>query len=1419
MLINSLSESIYFKVIDETGNPNTGATVNFNLTDPTGSKIIDGLSSMAAYTENNGLVSTSLNSMKTIGNYTIVATLETDDSQSANANIIVVANPNELNLPSLGLGMAINSAWAEVDTNTIFAGGMKVNNDEFYADVVLTPNDTVLIQGAINVDRNHVGMPADIIVVASYKPVASFGAVEEEFVIVDSNNALQIWDQDLASLVEFARIDNLPTQQPVNMYGGTLPLGKVQVYFAYRLDDGLVVFNGYQTINAQIRPATPPDFSSIPEQDSTLEFSGEINIPIIQKIAITNNGDNPLIITSSKLNDQLSSNFAILDDFPINLGANESKIVTVQCTPSEEGLHEANIEFITNDQNAQLVNYSLECTGEEVIIFPPEYLSNPVQNTTLEFSSEVGTPSTTATISITNGGDETLIVDSSQLVGENSDDFTVTGDFPINILDANDSSKMVTVQCTPSEEGKRKANLEFVTNAQLVSYSLECNGIKEIIIPPPEAKYSSIPKQNSTLKFSSEINIPITKTITITNNGDATLVIEYPKLVGENPDDFTVTGDFPINILDANDSSKMVTVQCTPSEEGNRKANLEFVTNDQNALLVSYPLECTGIEKIVTPPLDDTEIIVLPTKTFEESKLTQSDKMGVTTFLTAERGYAIAQPNLLSPDASSEEAARSFLSVYGSKFGINDQAKELDVTETQTASQGREFVHFQHSYEKIPVIGGEMIVQMDGAKNILSINGGLIKDIDVNIASTISDDIARETALAEIAKIYERNVDDLTATEPELSIFNPFLMGFSELENMLVWRMEVSSTVSFINEFVLVNAHSGEIALHFSQIHTALNNTTLDAISVQNLSFREATECHPDDSACNNAHNFAADTYDFFLKYHGRDSIDGKGMEILSYVNVPLRFFPGGTCNASWSPNDHRIAYGIGCGFEVDDIVAHELTHGITEYESDLFYMNESGAINESFSDIWGEFVDLNNGKGTDTLDVKWINGEDAPDGYQRSLKDPTRSDYPQPDRITNNFYCADFDNGGVHINSGVGNKAAYLMTEGDTFNGYTVKGLGISKVANLYYAVNSKKYLNTTANYQALYNALTQACNNLNYSIDDCQQVQNALLAVEMNIPACRPDLPTPIPPPPVGDFCQINGLYGDGVCDSNCPQPDPDCTQSPTPSCQSDNICVSNCLQPDPDCPVLDFCEIEGYYGDDLCDTDCPNIDPDCSRCKSDNFCVKNCQQPDPDCRITPPHVEDVCISINHNDYNDGWCDFDCLNHDPDCDDDIETQSCDGDFNFLCDLDEEITDFVDDILGGILDGMFFTSVPSVVSSTQQFFMEHEFTNVSRFKASNSFVTMGKTKSQGILEHILEIPRLDGKTIITTKEISLNDLKFQRIFFEGSSISDCYWLQNKSEIITNPTITNDESVQYDFVYIGDCNSNDLIENIFKSLE
>ncbi|MDM8567209.1 choice-of-anchor D domain-containing protein [Candidatus Halobeggiatoa sp. HSG11] len=1395
ILVNSPSTGIYFKVIDETGNPNIGATVNFNLTDPTGSKIIDGLSIMTAYTENNGLVSTSLNSAKTTGNYTIVATLETDDSQSANANVIVVENPNELNLPSLSFGMAIGSTWESIKTNTTFDGGIKVNNDKFFADVVLTPNDTVFIQGAINVDSNHVGKKADIIVAASYKPVASFGAVEEQFVMVDSNNALQIWDQDLASLVEFARIDNLPTQQLVNMYGGTLPLGKVQVYFAYRLDDGLVVFNGYQTINAQIKPAIPPDFSSIPEQDSTLEFSGKINTPITKTISITNDGDNPLTITSPNLSGQHNSNFELLDDFPISLGANESKTVTVQCIPSEKGERKANLEFKTNDKNSQSVSYPLECTGvlvsppkpiyvsvpeqnstlafngkvgtsitntitikndgdatlvleppkllgensndfqiigdfpvlmtpndsktvtvqcipsekgerkadlefstndnnsqlisyslectgiEEVIISPPKYLSDPVQNTTLEFSSEVGTPSTTATINITNGGDETLIINSSQLVGENPDDFTAIGDFPINILDANDSSKTVTVQCTPSEEGNRKANLEFETNdqnAQLVNYSLECNGIKDIIIPPPEPKFSSIPEQNSTLVFSSEIGTSITETITITNNGDATLVIESPEFPNEDINDFQIIEDFPIS-LNASDS-KVITVQCTPSREGEHKANFEFITNDQNAQLVNYSLKCTGI--LVPPPpppqnstlvfsseigtsitetititnngdatliiespkllgedINDFQIIedfpislnasdskvvtvqctpsregehkanlefttndqnvqlvnyslectgikdifVLPPQTFEESKINLSyhSDNGVANFLGPNWGYTIEQPNHLPDSASAEEAARAFLSVYGSEFGIEDQSTELESVETQTASGDRSFVYLQQKYDVVPIMGGNVRVQMDAVKNILSIQAETLLDVDVEIDPEISSDIASKIALAKVSELYGYKIDELTATKPELWVYNPLLVGFSGPdENRLVWHVEVSSEeFNLLNEFMLVDAHSGEIVLNFSQIMTAKNLLTYDVHGTYGAS---ASLCRSEDTACNKAHDYAGDAYDFYFNMHNRDGIDGLGtMEIISFVHYTRDDPNLPPCNAAWIGD--KIVYVDGCEFLiVDDIVAHEFTHGVTSHTSKLAYLNQSGAINESFSDIWGEFVDQDNGKGTDTPDVKWIFGEDSPKEWRRNLKNPELSYKPQPDKISSHLYecyCPPPLPGKippcVHKNGGVGNKAAYLMTDGDTFNGYNIRGLGLSKIAKLYYEVQTKllftpkliqqtQYgLESFAKYSDLYHALNTACSNLRYSFDDCQQVKNALLAVEMNQTPCRPSAPKP----ETIDHCQIYGWYGDGICHVGCSQPDPDCSSPEPKKCQDDGVCDNSCSY-DPDC-----------------------------------------------------------------------------------------------------------------------------------------------------------------------------------------------------------------------------------------------------------
>jgi hypothetical protein len=188
----------------------------------------------------------------------------------------------------------------------------------------------------------------------------------------------------------------------------------------------------------------------------------------------------------------------------------------------------------------------------------------------------------------------------------------------------------------------------------------------------------------------------------------------------------------------------------------------------------------------------------------------------------------------------------------------------------------------------------------------------------------------------------------------------------------------------------------------------------------------------------------------------------------------------------------------FGQGFSAaDDVVAHELTHGVTQYESGLIYSYQSGAINESFSDMWGEWVDLVNGAGNDSPAVRWLEGEDLPIGAIRDMADPPA--FGDPDRMGSPlWYTGSGDNGGVHTNSGVGNKLCYLLTDGDTFNGYTIAGMGISMAADLFYECQTN-LLTPTSQYHDLYLALTQAAINLGLSPAERDNVEHACLAVEI--------------------------------------------------------------------------------------------------------------------------------------------------------------------------------------------------------------------------------------------------------------------------------------------------------------------------------
>jgi bacillolysin len=470
--------------------------------------------------------------------------------------------------------------------------------------------------------------------------------------------------------------------------------------------------------------------------------------------------------------------------------------------------------------------------------------------------------------------------------------------------------------------------------------------------------------------------------------------------------------------------------------------------------------------------------------------------------------------------ASPEDAAWTFMRKYGHVFGIKTGSNELKITKSKSGANGNNFFRFRQHRSGIPVFGGDIIVQVNSANQASAVNGKASDAQILSLSPVISAESAKKTAFDMIAKHYRTTQADLTATKPELWIYNPALLKNSMNREFLVWRFDILSVSKTIplRELFLIDAVNGRTLLHFSQIKHAKHRHIYDADSGSSLPgssiVRDEGGAASSVEDVNDAYDYTGYTYDFFYTYHGRDSIDGSGMTLISTV----RYCPdSSSCpygNAFW--NGEQMVFGEGYASALD-VVGHELTHGVTEHESGLFYYMQSGAINESLSDIWGELIQQT--YQPVSSEKRWLMGEDLSIGAIRSMKDPTI--YSQPDTMSSYYYvCSSGDNegdmGGVHTNSGVGNKAAYLMVDGDTFNGITVGAIGRTKTIKIFYEAQTK-LLTEASDYQNLYYALQTACSNLvgvsGITSSNCAQMKNALDAVEMSAqPAYCPTVEAPV-------------------------------------------------------------------------------------------------------------------------------------------------------------------------------------------------------------------------------------------------------------------------------------------------------------------
>lgn len=453
------------------------------------------------------------------------------------------------------------------------------------------------------------------------------------------------------------------------------------------------------------------------------------------------------------------------------------------------------------------------------------------------------------------------------------------------------------------------------------------------------------------------------------------------------------------------------------------------------------------------------------------------------------------RPAGISAASSAEDTAMAAVEQRPAATGGADPS-ELTDAESSEGSGGTEIVRLDQQVDGVPVLGGEVVVAMDAARRVLRVDGATS---DAGDARTTGIVPARRARTAAVAAVRKGAGPGLVASDARLVLHDPQVMdGAGPPRARTAWEVVVTRAPA-VRVRVYVDAATGIPYQAINLIRTAKSISVCDAASTSDRwpcatpYTRSNTSTPSGNSEVDAAYDLTSATYDFYAGL-GRDSLDGNGMRIVSTVN-----WCDGACpylNAFWDGS--QMVFGPGLA-SADDVVAHELTHGVTERTSNLVYWYQSGAINEALSDIMGELFDLL--RGPAPLG-EWKIAEDSPLGIIRDMANPpSRGD---PDRIGSPYYLTGIaDNGGVHTNSGVANKAAYLIADGGSFNGRTVAPIGRSKSARLWYQTGLT--LRMSSDYSDLADALEQTCDGFSaigyqgFTTTDCAQVRSAVLATEM--------------------------------------------------------------------------------------------------------------------------------------------------------------------------------------------------------------------------------------------------------------------------------------------------------------------------------
>ncbi|MEH7061992.1 M4 family metallopeptidase [Bacillus wiedmannii] len=520
----------------------------------------------------------------------------------------------------------------------------------------------------------------------------------------------------------------------------------------------------------------------------------------------------------------------------------------------------------------------------------------------------------------------------------------------------------------------------------------------------------------------------------------------------------------------------------------------------------------------------------------------------------------LTQPSQKTPENIVKDALKEKTEhALSPKQVSGDKGVDYNVVQKRSSYDGTTLVRMQQIYEGKEVYGHQLTAHVDKKGIIKSISGESAQNLtqeDLKNASNLSKEEAKQ-------HIYTKYGNDIKfISEPEVKevIFVNENNGQASNAYQVTFT---AATPNYVSGTYLVNAHNGDMLKNMVQESSlkvseeqveslketkksnsiSLTGTGKDDLGItrtfgiseqsngkyaladytrgqgietydvnyRDISFEEkyypgilatSTSTTFNDPKAVSAHFLATKVYDFYKDKYKRNSFDNKGNKVVSVVHAwdsgetddPKNWSNAFSANVN---NVSMLIYGDSM-VRAFDIAGHEFTHAVTSSESNLEFFGESGAINEALSDIMGTAIEkyINNGE------FNWTIGEQS-GSVLRNMKNPSSINFfdgvPYPDDYSKYSDLNGEDNEGVHFNSSIINKVAYLIAQGGTHNGVTVNSIGEDKMFDIFYYANTDE-LNMTSNFSELRLAcLKVATNKYGANSIEVEAVQNAFDAAKI--------------------------------------------------------------------------------------------------------------------------------------------------------------------------------------------------------------------------------------------------------------------------------------------------------------------------------